>query len=101
MHEIFAINTITVADLGDTIIKEAQGQLHSDPYNLDIFKTNMNSTVPQLPTLIGDTVNKFVSDFESNYGALLNQRVVIGQILKGQVAPAAEATDLQIKDTFQ
>ena len=101
MHDIFAIDTISVSDLGDTIIKEAQGQLHSDPYNLDVFKTNMNSTVAQLPTFFRDTVNKFVGDFESNYGALLNQRVVIGQILKGQVAPAAEARELQIKDTFQ
>ncbi|HEY7417307.1 MAG TPA: hypothetical protein VH593_19140, partial [Ktedonobacteraceae bacterium] len=67
----------------------------------DTFKSNMSSTVPQLPLMLRDTVNKFVSDFESNYGALLNQRVVIGQILKGQVAPAAEARELQIKDSFQ
>lgn len=101
MNHMFAIDTISVADLGNTIVNEAQGQLHHDPYNLDVFKTNMNSTTPQLPTFFRDTVNKFVGDFESNYGALLNQRVVIGQILTGQVAPAAEAQDLQIKDTFQ
>jgi hypothetical protein len=46
-------------------------------------------------------VQQFVSDFESNYTALLNQRIVIGQILEGKVALAAEEQELQIKDSFQ
>lgn len=105
MHGTFAIDTKGVSNLGGAIIAEAQGQLHTDPYNLDAFTSGMNSSVQQLPTSpqtpLQETVQKFVSDFESNYGALLNQRIVIGQILQGKVAPDAEATELQIKDSWQ
>lgn len=103
MHETFGIDTISVSDLGDAIVGEAQDQLHFAPDNLDQFKTGLNSATQQLPvsTTLTATAQQFVSDFESNYAALLNQRIVIGQILQGKVAPAAEAQELQIKDSFQ
>ena len=101
MYDEFAIDTISVSDLGDAIVGEAQDQLHFDPNNLDVLKAGLDSAVQQLPTTLSGPVHQFVSDFESNYAALLNQRIVIGQILAGKVAPAAEATDFQIKDTFQ
>jgi hypothetical protein len=101
MYGRLGIDTISVSDLGEAIVGEAQDQLHFAPYNLDALKSGLNSTVQQLPTPLMSTVQKFVSDFESNYEALLHQRIVIGQILEGKVAPDAEATDLQIKDSFQ
>lgn len=101
MYEAFAIDTTSVAGLGKAIVAEAQDQWHTVPYNLDALTSGLNSSVQQLPTYFTDTVQKFVNDFTSNYSALLNQRIVIGQILEGKVAPAAEEQELQIKDTFQ
>lgn len=102
MHDdtLFVVATIPVSTLGNTIVKEAQDQWHSDPSNLDGLKAGLNSTVQQLPTTLSGTVQQFVNDFTANYAALLNQRIVIGQILENKVAPGAEALDLQIKDTF-
>jgi hypothetical protein len=97
---LFVVGTTSVSALGDAIVGEAQDQLHFDPHNLDVLKAGLNSAVQQLPTTLSGTVQQFVNDFGSNYGALLNQRIVIGQILEGKVAPDAEALDLQIKDSF-
>ncbi len=101
MHKTFGIDTVSVSDLGDAIVGEAQDQLHFAPHNFDVLKTGLDSVVQQLPSTLISGVQQFVNDFESNYTALLNQRIVIGQILQGKVAPTAEAQDLQIKDSFQ
>lgn len=98
---LFLVGTTSVSALGDAIVGEAQDQLHFDPHNLDALKAGLHSAVQQLPSTLSGTVQKFVGDFESNYAALLNQRIVIGQILEGKVAPAAEELDLQISDSFQ
>lgn len=102
MHDepIFAVGTVSVSTLGNTIVKEAQNQWHTDSYNLDGLKTGLNSAIQQLPSTLSGTVQQFVNDFYSNYSALLNQRGVIGKILENKVAPDTEALDLQIKDTF-
>jgi hypothetical protein len=110
MREIFAIDTISVSDLGKKIVAEAQDQLHTAPYNLDALESGLNSVIQQLPMLIVNGtsfgtshingVQQFVNDFVSNYSQLLNQRIVIGEILQGKVAPAAEEVELQIKDSF-
>lgn len=97
----FGIDPIPVSDLGAAIVGEAQDQWHFAPYNFDTLKSSLDSTVQQLPTTLLNTVQKFVGDFESNYTALLNQRIVIGEILENKVAPTAEAQEMQIKDTFQ
>ena len=101
MRERFVIDTTSVSALGDAIVGEAQDQWHFDSYNLDVLKAGLGSAVQQLPATLSGAVQQFVGDFESNYAALLNQRIVIGQILEGKVAPAAEEQDLQIKDSFQ
>lgn len=98
---IFGIDPIPVSDLGDAIVGEAQDQWHFAPHNLDALKAGLDSTVQQLPQTLSGTVKQFVSDFETNYGALLHQRIVIGQILEGKVAPAAQEQELQITDSFQ
>jgi hypothetical protein len=102
MHDnaLFVVGTISASALGDTIAKEAQNQWHSDPHNLDGLKAGLNSAVQQLPSTLSGTVQQFVNDFDSNYTALLNQRIVIGQILEKKVAPDAQELDLQIKDSF-
>lgn len=97
----FGIDPIPVSGLGDAIVGEAQDQWHFAPYNLDALKSSLDSAVQQLPTTLLNTVQKFVGDFESNYTALLNQRIVIGEILENKVAPTAEAQEMQITDTFQ
>jgi hypothetical protein len=97
----FGIDPIPVSDLGDAIVGEAKDQWHFAPYNFDALKSSLDSAVQQLPTTLLNTVQKFVGDFESNYTALLNQRIVIGEILENKVAPTAEAQEMQIKDTFQ
>jgi hypothetical protein len=97
----FLVDTTTVSTLGDAIVGEAQDQLHFDPNNLDKLKAGLNSAIQQLPTTLSGGVQQFVNDFDTNYANLLNQRIVIGQILEGKVAPAVEQTDLQIADTFQ
>ncbi|MEO6887758.1 MAG: hypothetical protein ABI456_01890 [Ktedonobacteraceae bacterium] len=98
---LFLVGPTSVSALGDAIVGEAQDQWHFDPHNLDALTTGLGSAVQQLPTTLSATVQQFVSHFESNYASLLNQRIVIGQILKGQVAPATEKLDLQIQDSFQ
>lgn len=98
---LFIVGPISVSALGDAIVGEAQDQLHFDPYNLDALKAGLHSAVQQLPSTLSSGVQKFVGDFESNYAALLNQRIVIGKILEGKVAPAAQELDLQIADSFQ
>lgn len=97
----FGIDPIPVSDLGDAIVGEAKDQWHFAPYNFDALKSSLDSAVQQLPTTLLNTVQTFVGDFESNYTALLNQRIVIGEILANKVAPTAEAQEMQIKDTFQ
>ena len=103
MHKTFGIDMVSVSALGDAIVGEAQDQWHFASHNLDALKAGLDSAAQQLPmsTALSTTVQQFVSDFESNYAALLNQRIVIGQILQGKVAPAAEAQELQIQDSFQ
>lgn len=100
MKEEFQIDTITVKELGTSIVNGAQSEKASpDPLALDNFHKDLNSVVPQMPQILQSTLTLFNTNFEKSYAETLDQRAAIGHILLS-TATAAEENEVRTVNWF-
>ncbi|HEU5382072.1 MAG TPA: hypothetical protein VFV38_42175 [Ktedonobacteraceae bacterium] len=100
MKEEFQLDTISVSELGTSIVNGAQSEKSSpDPLALDNFQRDLHSVVPEMPQILQHALTQFTTNFAKGYGDVLDQRIAIGHILLS-TATAAEKNEVQTANWF-
>ncbi|GHO87909.1 hypothetical protein [Dictyobacter formicarum] len=100
-HETdFQIDTISVQELGTSILNGAQSVQDSpDPVALDAFKKDIATVVPEMPQILQGKLSQFNNNFHQAYTDVLTQRSDIGRILLN-TATAADKQEVSTVNVF-